>query len=110
MDVAKLFWHRFVMAYRITLKGTTHGFESLAALLAKATPLRSGDQLAGLAAASTEERAAAQMCLAETPLSQFLAEPLIPAPQPGLTDAARNCVSNIRADSERRDRGGDLQP
>jgi len=65
------------MAYRITLKGKTHRFDSLAALLAKATPLRSGDQLAGLAAASTEERAAAQMCLAETPLAQFLTEPLI---------------------------------
>ena len=66
------------MVYRITLKGTTHRFDGLATLLAKATPLRSGDQLAGVAAASAEERAAAQMCLAETPLSQFLAEPLIP--------------------------------
>ena len=61
--------------HRITLGGNTHQFDNLATLLAKATPLRSGDQLAGLAAASTEERAAAQMCLAETPLSEFLAEP-----------------------------------
>jgi ethanolamine ammonia-lyase large subunit len=66
------------MVHRITLRGKTHQFDNLAMLLAKATPLRSGDQLAGLAAASTEERAAAQMCLADTPLSQFLAEPLIP--------------------------------
>ena len=66
------------MAHRITLRGNTHRFDNLAMLLAKATPLRSGDQLAGLAATSTEERAAAQMCLAEMPLSQFLTEPLIP--------------------------------
>jgi ethanolamine ammonia-lyase large subunit len=66
------------MVHRITLRGNTHRFDNLATLLAKATPLRSGDQLAGLAAASTEERAAAQMCLAETPLNQFIAEPLIP--------------------------------
>jgi ethanolamine ammonia-lyase large subunit len=65
------------MAHRITLRGRTHRFDSLAQLLAKATPLRSGDQLAGVAADSTEERAAAQMCLADTPLTQFLAEPLI---------------------------------
>jgi ethanolamine ammonia-lyase large subunit len=67
------------MVHRITLRGKTHRFDHLATLLAKATPLRSGDQLAGLAATSTEERVAAQMCLADTPLSQFLAEPLIPA-------------------------------
>jgi ethanolamine ammonia-lyase large subunit len=66
------------MVHRITLRGRTHVFGDLATLLARATPLRSGDQLAGLAAASTEERAAAQMCLAETPLTQFLAEPLVP--------------------------------
>jgi ethanolamine ammonia-lyase large subunit len=66
------------MVHRITLRGNAHRFDNLAMLLAKATPLRSGDQLAGLAAASTEERAAAQMCLAETPLTQFFTEPLIP--------------------------------
>ena len=56
----------------------THQFDSLAELLAKATPRRSGDELAGVAAASAEERVAAQVCLAEVPLTQFLAEPLIP--------------------------------
>ena len=66
------------MVYRITLAGVTHRFDDLRTLLAKATPLRSGDQLAGLAAASAEERAAAQLCLAETPLAQFLAEPVVP--------------------------------
>ena len=50
------------------------GFE----LMAKATPLRSGDVLAGVAAGSAEEAVAARMCLADQPLSLFLAEPLIP--------------------------------
>jgi ethanolamine ammonia-lyase large subunit len=55
-----------------------HAFASLRELLAKATPLRSGDELAGLAATSAEERVAAQLCLADVPLRQFLDEPLIP--------------------------------
>jgi len=50
----------------------------LKALLAKATPLRSGDQLAGIAAESAEERVAAQMALADTPLSRFQNDLLIP--------------------------------
>src|SRR5258708_15497071 len=48
------------------------------ALLAKASPARSGDQLAGIAAGSAEERVAAQMELADVPLKAFLAEPIIP--------------------------------
>lgn len=51
---------------------------NLKTLLAKASPLRSGDQLAGVAAASAEERVAVQMKLADTPLKRFLDEPLIP--------------------------------
>jgi ethanolamine ammonia-lyase large subunit len=66
------------MSYRLTLGGTTYAFRDLKTLLAKATPLRSGDQLAGLAADSAEERVAAQMCLAELPLTRFLEEPLVP--------------------------------
>jgi ethanolamine ammonia-lyase large subunit len=46
--------------------------------MAKATPLRSGDQLAGVAAGTAEERVAAQLRLADVPLKQFLAEPLVP--------------------------------
>ena len=53
-------------------------FPDLKTLLANATPARSGDQLAGLAADSAEERVAAQMELADVPLKRFLAEPLIP--------------------------------
>jgi ethanolamine ammonia-lyase large subunit len=50
----------------------------LKTLLAQATPLRSGDELAGIAAESATERARAQMALAEVPLRAFLDEPLIP--------------------------------
>jgi ethanolamine ammonia-lyase large subunit len=53
-------------------------FDNLRTLLAKATPLRSGDQLAGIGAESAEERVAAQMALANVPLKNFLEEPLIP--------------------------------
>jgi ethanolamine ammonia-lyase large subunit len=47
-------------------------------LLAKASPVRSGDQLAGLAAATAEERVRAQMKLADLPLKAFLADPVVP--------------------------------
>ena len=54
-------------------------------LLAKASPARSGDELAGIAAASDEERARAQMALADVPLKAFLAEPLIPYEEDDVT-------------------------
>lgn len=64
--------------YRISIGNTTYKFKDLKDLMAKATPLRSGDELAGIAANSMEEHVAAQMCLAEVPLSRFLEEPVIP--------------------------------
>jgi ethanolamine ammonia-lyase large subunit len=65
------------MKYTRSFKGRSYGFEDLKALLAKASPLRSADELAGIAAASEEERAVAQWLLADLPLKTFLAEPLI---------------------------------
>jgi len=56
----------------------THQFRDLRDLMAKATPLRSGDMLAGVCAASAEQRAVAQMALAELPLRMFLNEALAP--------------------------------
>ena len=56
----------------------TYLFRDLKDLLAKASPLRSGDQLAGLAAQSAQERVAAQMALAELPLHVFLQHHVIP--------------------------------
>src|SRR4051794_32172085 len=48
-----------------------------ATLLARASPDRSGDRLAGLAAGTEEERVAARMALADVPLSRFLDEPIV---------------------------------
>jgi ethanolamine ammonia-lyase large subunit len=66
------------MAYRHTIDATVYVFESLPDLLAKATPPRSGDRLAGVAAETSEQMIAARMALADTPLSQFLNETVIP--------------------------------
>ncbi len=66
------------MAYRHTIAATTYVFESLRDLLAKATPPRSGDRLAGIAAESSEQMIAARMVLADIPLKQFLNEAVIP--------------------------------
>ncbi len=64
--------------YQQTIGHTTYRFENLAALLATASPLRSGDELAGLAAASATERVAARMALADVPLQRFLTETIVP--------------------------------
>lgn len=63
---------------RWTLGRTVYCFPDLKTLLARATPLRSGDELAGVAARTPEERVAAQMALADVPLAAFLAEPVVP--------------------------------
>ena len=61
-----------------TLGQRRYVFDGLASLLAKASPPKSGDQLAGIAAASDEERVAVRLALADVPLKNFLEEPLIP--------------------------------
>jgi ethanolamine ammonia-lyase large subunit len=60
------------------LGSVSYRFESLREVMAKATPLRSGDCLAGLAAATEQERVAARWVLADVPLQRLLADPLIP--------------------------------
>ena len=64
--------------YRAILGATQYVFDDLKTLLAKATPLRSGDQLAGIAAESAEQRVAAQYALADVPLKTFLEDLVIP--------------------------------
>ncbi|QNG19690.1 ethanolamine ammonia-lyase subunit EutB [Rhodococcus triatomae] len=64
--------------YTQALGGTSHSFDGLVELMAKATPHRSGDELAGCAAHSDAERAAAQWALAEVPLDRFLHELVVP--------------------------------
>lgn len=66
------------MAFTHSIGSTRYTFADLRTLLAKATPLRSGDVLAGLAAESAEERVAAQYALAELPLAHFLDEQVVP--------------------------------
>ena len=66
------------MSFSHTTRGRTYRFEDLKTLLAKASPLRSGDVLAGVSAESEVERAAARFALADVPLVRFLAEAVIP--------------------------------
>jgi len=64
--------------YSATIGARRYTFGDLATLLAKASPLRSGDQLAGLAAETGEERVAAQYALADLPLVTFLQKHVVP--------------------------------
>jgi ethanolamine ammonia-lyase large subunit len=66
------------MGFRKSLGSRSYVFADLRSLMAKASPLRSGDCLSGVAAATSEERIAAALILAEVPLKRFLDEPLIP--------------------------------
>ena len=66
------------MVYRHAIGNTSYVFDDLRDLLAKATPPRSGDRLAGVAAESAEQMVAARIALADVPLKQFLHETVIP--------------------------------
>jgi ethanolamine ammonia-lyase large subunit len=73
------------MSYSSTAGNVTYRFADLKTLMAKASPLRSGDVLAGVAAERFDERVAAQMALADVPLKQFLQDLLIPYEQDEVT-------------------------
>jgi ethanolamine ammonia-lyase large subunit len=66
------------MSFSYSIGARMYTFASLRELLAKATPLRSGDVLAGVAAATAEERVAAQFALADLPLARFCDEQVVP--------------------------------
>jgi ethanolamine ammonia-lyase large subunit len=66
-----------VSGYRCTIGNVVYHFDDLKTVLAKASPSRSGDDLAGLSAASAEERVAAQIALSDIPLKTFLSEPVV---------------------------------
>jgi ethanolamine ammonia-lyase large subunit len=66
------------MVYRQAIDATSYVFDDLRDLLARATPPRSGDRLAGVAADSAEQMVAARMALANVPLKQFLTETVVP--------------------------------
>jgi len=73
------------MSFSHSIGGMVWRFDSLRELMAKASPARSGDYLAEVAASSDAERAAAQMALADVPLKRFLNEALIPYEQDEVT-------------------------
>src|SRR5437667_8221502 len=66
------------MIYRHAIGANAYVFDGLRDLLAKATPPRSGDRLAGVAAETAEQMIAARMALADIPLTQFLHEAVVP--------------------------------
>ena len=71
--------------YSCTVRGVKHTFPDLRTLLARASPLRSGDQLAGIAAPHAEERVLAQIALAALPLKAFQNEAVVPYEIDGIT-------------------------
>ncbi|MDX2159540.1 MAG: ethanolamine ammonia-lyase subunit EutB [Hyphomicrobiaceae bacterium] len=73
------------MPFRTRVGTTTYVFPSLGTLLAKASPPRAGDRLAGIAAESAEENIAAKRALADLPLSTILNEPVIPYEEDDVT-------------------------
>ena len=73
------------MSFTHTIGARRYVFDDLRTLMARATPLRSGDQLAGVAAANAQERVAAQMALADLPLTRFLNEAVVPYEEDAVT-------------------------
>jgi ethanolamine ammonia-lyase large subunit len=73
------------MVFHSRIGGRDHAFADLRELLAKASPLRSGDQLAGIAASGAAERVAARSALADVPLRHFLSEVVVPYEQDDVT-------------------------
>ena len=73
------------MRYRTTIDSQVFEFDDLKQVMAVASPARSGDYLAGIGAATAQQRMAARHVLAETPLKQFLTEALIPYEDDNIT-------------------------
>jgi len=73
------------MRYRTTIEGQVHAFGDLRQVMAMASPARSGDYLAGVGAATAQQRMAARHVLADTPLSRFLNEALVPYEDDNIT-------------------------
>ena len=73
------------MRYHATLGGQGHAFDDLRQVMAHASPARSGDYLAGVGAATAQQRMAARHVLADLPLSTFLNEALVPYEEDAIT-------------------------
>ncbi|MDB5139642.1 MAG: eutB [Mucilaginibacter sp.] len=89
--------------YKFTIRNIVYRFDDLKSLLAKASPYRTGDVLAGICAESYEERVAAQIALADVPLKTFVNEAIIPYEKDEITrliidshdDTAFNLISHL---------------
>ena len=79
------------MTFSYSVGAHRHIFADLKTLLAKASPARSGDMLAGVAAATEEERMAARMALADVPLAHFLNEAVVPYEDDDVTRLIIDC-------------------
>lgn len=84
----------YAMPYTAVLRSERFVFDDLRTLLARANEEKSGDQLAGVAAASERERVAAKLALAEVPLQRFLDEPVI---DPASDDVSRLILDTLDA-------------
>ena len=73
------------MTYQARVGVASYHFADLRELMAKASPLRSGDQLAGIAAGDARERVATCQALADVPLARFLNEAVVPYEQDDIT-------------------------
>ncbi|MAO34467.1 MAG: ethanolamine ammonia lyase large subunit [Zunongwangia sp.] len=78
------------MEYKFSINNITYNFKDLKTLLAKASPKRSGDVLAGIAAKDNKERVAAQYVLSDLPLKVFLENPIIPYAEDEVTRLIMN--------------------
>ncbi|QEL15318.1 ethanolamine ammonia-lyase subunit EutB [Limnoglobus roseus] len=90
------------MAFTHTIRGERFVFPTLADLLAKANEKKSGDELAGIAARSERERVAAKLALADVPLADIVATPVIPPEQ--------DDVSRLILDSHDREAFREIAP
>ncbi len=86
------------MKLQTTLLGRNHGFQSLREVLAKANELKSGDQLAGLAAADERERVAAKMVLSEVTLHELRESPAIPYDEDEVTRVVEDSLDEAAYD------------
>lgn len=82
------------MGYQHSIGTFSYTFDNLKEVLAKATPEKSGDLLAGIGAQSEKERIAARYILADMPLSKFLDEPIVPYEEDAITRLSMDCRSD----------------
>ncbi len=82
------------MILRTKLFGKTYEFPDLRVLMGKANEEKSGDHLAGVAAESTAERAAAKIVLADVPLSALCENPVVPYEQDEVTRVIQDMVND----------------